>query len=839
VSESIVRGIAQKKLKTRFFVSLSNINFYQNDMKTSGLDVHKIYYLCAKIFTFVAKIIIIICEIMTNSISNKKVTFPVLKMSCARCAANVQKTLRQQPGVKSANVNFANKTVSIEYNTTATNAEKLRDAIRLAGYDLFVTSEEEEETGNVCEKLEEEEKRQYRQLKRLLIIAVPLSAVLIILSMTSLMHQPWSKPAMAILSTPVLFFCGSRFFVGAYKQAKHKQMNMDTLVALSTATAYVFSLFGLFFSTFWTRRGFHSDVYFEATAVIITFVLLGKLLEERAKQKTSASVKKLIALQPKTATIVREGGQWEEIPIKNIRINDILLVKAGEKIAVDGTITEGHSFVDESMITGEAIPLEKNQGENVFAGTINQNGTFKLRAMKIGRETLLAQIIQLVEEAQNTKAPIQKQVDKVTGIFVPIVVTIALFSALMWLAFKGENDWVYALLAFVTVLIIACPCALGLATPTAIMVGMGKGAEQGILIKDMDSLETLRKVDTIVLDKTGTITQGIPAVTDVKWLIPETDHLRNILFNMEKASGHPFAEAIASFLPDAGAENPIVLEVKPGKGVRATIAQEIFYVGNSRLFQSVPIDAECLEWIAGKEDESKTVVLFGSDARIFALFALADKIKDSARQAIEQWQAAGIDVIMATGDNNTTAKEIARQAGIKEYFSYSLPDDKLHLIERKQQAGKVVVMVGDGINDSAAMAQANVSIAMGKGSDITIEIASVTIISGDLRKINTAIQLSRNTVATIRQNLFWAFIYNLISIPVAAGILYPFNGFLLNPMFAGAAMALSSVSVVINSLRFNGSYGFDNASPQAAMHCQSREKHESKVSEYRKELSQK
>jgi Cu2+-exporting ATPase len=741
---------------------------------------------------------------MSTPTSNQKVTFPVLKMSCAGCAANVQKTLRKQPGVKNADVNFAGKTAFVEYNPALTNTGKLQAAVRLAGFDLIIPAEDDadDDTGVQLEKIE---KQQYRRLKRLLILALPLSAALIVLSMTPLMHQPGAKIAMAILATPVLFICGNRFFSGAYKQAKHRQMNMDTLVALSTATAYLFSLSVLFFPSFWEKHGFHSDVYFETVAVIITFVLLGKLLEEKAKQKTSASMKKLMSLQPKTATIVREGGVLEEVSIKNICTNDILWVKAGEKIAVDGILVEGHSFVDESMITGEPLPVEKEPGKTVFAGTLNQHGTFRLQATQIGRATLLAQIIHLVEEARNTKAPIQKLVDKVAGIFVPAVLLIALFSAFLWLVFGGENVWAHALLAFVTVLIVACPCALGLATPTAVMVGMGKGAEQGILIKDMDSLETLRKVDTLVLDKTGTITKGIPVVTDVKWLTLPTSRLQNILFSMEKASGHPLAEAILSLFPDAVPDNTLALTVKPGEGILATTCKETFYAGNLRLFRCVTIENDLLQWIAGKEREGKSLVLFGSDVRIFAVFALSDEIKETSRQAIAGLQLSGIEVLMATGDNEATAKEIARQAGIKDCLSACLPEDKLRLIEKKQSQGKVVAMVGDGINDSAALAKANVGIAMGNGNDIALETASITIISGDLRKINTALQLSRNTVATIRQNLFWAFFYNLISIPVAAGIFYPLNGFLLNPMIAGAAMALSSVSVVINSLRIHNS----------------------------------
>jgi Cu2+-exporting ATPase len=742
---------------------------------------------------------------MANTVTNKKTSFSVLKMSCAGCAANVQKILQKQPGVKNASVNFANKTALVEYNAAIVHTEKLQAAVRSAGYDLVVNSDDES-SDNVYERLEEEEKRQYRRLKMITFTAIFLSTGLIILSMTPFMHQTWARYAMGVLSTPILFVCGSSFFIGAYKRAKRLHASMDTLVALSTATAYLFSVFSLLFPHFWNRYGLHSEVYFETSGVLITFVLIGKLLEERAKQKTSVSIKKLISLQPQTATIVRPEGKLEELSIKSIQIDDIVFVKAGEKVPVDGIITEGYSFVDESMITGEPIPIEKNPDTNVFAGTINQQGSFKFRATKIGKETLLAQIIQLVTEAQSTKAPIQKLVDKVAGIFVPLVVSVALLSALLWLFLGEENVLVHALLSFITVLIVACPCALGLATPTAIMVGMGKGAEDGILVKNMDGLEILRKVNTIVLDKTGTITKGIPVVTDMKWLTAETEELYNILFSMEKASNHPLADAIISVLPPAELKSSLALEIVPGLGVQATIGKNTFYVGNFHLFQSIPKENEIIEWITEKENEGKTVVLFGSDQQLFALFALSDEIKESARQTVEQLQAMGIKVVMATGDSEGSAKTIARQAGIREYFASALPNDKLRLIKKEQQAGKVVAMIGDGINDSAALAQADVSIAMGKGNDMAIDVAAITIISDDLRKISTAIHLSKNTVATIRQNLFWAFIYNLIGIPIAAGILYPFNGFLLNPMIAGGAMALSSVSVVVNSLRFNRSY---------------------------------
>jgi Cu2+-exporting ATPase len=728
----------------------------------------------------------------------RKGTFPILNMACAGCAVNVQKTLNNQPGVKNASVNLAGKNAFIEYDSSVTNPAKLQVAVRSSGYDLIPISDDEtEENGN--NSLEEEEQRQYRRLKTLTIIAIVLSSFLIVLSMTPLMHHQTSKYLMFLLATPVVFVCGRRFFIGAIKQARHKSMNMDTLVALSTSTAYLFSIFSLFFPQFWLAHGLSAEIYFETAAVIITFILVGRLLEEKAKRKTSSSIQKLIGLRPKTATIVKPDGKLEEVAIKYIQINDIILVKSGEKIAVDGTITEGNSFVDESMITGESLSVEKKQGDAVFAGTINQHGSFKFKAVKVGRETVLSQIIRLVEEAQNSKVPLQKLADKWVGIFVPAVLTIALISALLWIFLDSSNPFVHALLAFVTVLIIACPCALGLATPTAVMVGIGKGAELGILMKDMDSLELLRKVNTIVLDKTGTITKGIPVVTDTKWFVPETAELRNILFSMEKMSDHPLAVEIASTLKGADLQNSITIETKPGAGIAAFIEGKRFYAGNTHLFSS--IDSELAEWIGERENESKTVVLFGSDSQMLAAFALADEIKESSQQAIEQLHAAGIEVIMATGDNETTAKEIARQAGIKHYLSKALPDDKLDLIKEKQQEGKIVAMVGDGINDSAALAQANISIAMGKGSDIAIEVASVTIISGDLRKITAAMRLSKDTVTTIRQNIFWAFIYNIISIPVAAGILYPVNGFLLNPMIAGAAMALSSISVVGNSLR--------------------------------------
>ena len=784
-----------------------------------------------------------------------KVTVKITGMSCANCASHVQKALQKQPGVRSATVNFAGQTASVEYDKTLTGVTELRKAVQEAGYGLIVATGDDD----VDSLSEQAEKRHYRLLKTRTVTALILSAGLIALSMTSPESLPRAGYAEGILATLVLFVCGRSFFIDAYRQAKHRRMNMNTLVALSTATAWSVSLFSLLYPQF-----IHTGLYFETAGVLIAFILTGKLLEENAKRKTSDSIKKLIGLQSRTATLVSPDGSTAEIDVREIGVHDIIWVKAGEKIPVDGAVTDGYSFVDESMITGEPVPVEKNRGQHVFAGTVNQHGSFKFRVTKSGNETLLAQIIRLVSEAQNTKAPVQKIADKITGIFVPAVATIATLAALLWILFGGSDAWSHAFSAFVTVLIIACPCALGLATPTAIMVGTGKGAGQGILIKDTDSLETLRKVNTIVMDKTGTLTQGIPKVTDMRWLVPETEELRRILFGMEKSSGHPLAKAIMEVIPNtAGSIDSLALEILPGKGVKASVENTNFYVGNSLLFASagnntagengsslpieleapfqlnwkppsnrlgspLPIDLEApfqltwkppsnwkgsllpvrnevSEWIAGKENEGNTIVLFGTDRQIMAVFAISDEIKPFSRQSIRQLQASGIEIVMATGDGEASARTIARRAGIEEILAQALPEDKLRLVKTKQQEGKTVAMIGDGINDSAALAQADVSIAMGKGSDIAVETAGVTIVSGDLRKIAAAVRLSRNTVTVIRQNLFWAFIYNLIAIPVAAGALYPFTGFLLNPMIAGAAMAFSSVSVVLNSLRFNGS----------------------------------
>lgn len=727
-----------------------------------------------------------------------KKTFPVLKLHCASCAKRTEDILNKQEGVVNASVNYASTSAIVEYNPTITSPQTLRDAVQKGGYDLFI---EDAEQQDAAAKLEEIHTKYTADLKKRTIWAIILSIPVVIIGMF-LMDIPYANEIMWVLSTPVVFWLGRDFFVNAWGQAKQRAANMDTLVALSTSIAYIFSVFNTLFPSFWLERGVEPHVYFEASSVIIAFILLGRLMEEGAKGNTSSAIKKLIGLQPKTVTLVTADGQHKETPIAQVRIDDIIIVKPGEKIAVDGTITEGSSYVDESMLTGEPVPVSKNTGDNVFTGTINQKGSFQFKAQKVGADTVLSQIIKMVQDAQGSKAPVQKLVDKIAGIFVPVVISISILSLILWLILDSVNGFTHGLLAMVTVLIIACPCALGLATPTAIMVGIGKGAEKGILIKDAESLESAKKVNAIVLDKTGTITEGKPVITDMIWLNNDHSHAKE-LAGIERLSEHPLAEAIVNHFKSIPPATVSEFESITGKGIKATVDGNLYYAGNQQLMieNGIVID-KYMEHEAQKlANGFKTVVWFANSENVLAVIAIADKIKETSKAAIQQLQSAGIEVHMLTGDNNATAKQIASEVGVNHYKAEVLPAGKAAYVKELQSRGKVVAMVGDGINDSAALAQADLSIAMGKGSDIAMDVAKMTIISSDLNKIPEAIKLSVQTVRTIRQNLFWAFIYNLIGIPIAAGILFPINGFLLNPMLAGAAMALSSVSVVTNSLR--------------------------------------
>ncbi len=721
-------------------------------------------------------------------------------MSCASCASRVESFVKTLPGIKSASVNFADNSLKIEFLPEVITPLEIKKAVRSIGYDIIIDEVNSQE-------LKEEAQQQY--LKKIGINtagAASFSILLVIISMF-LTYIPYASYIMMFLAIPVVFWFGRQFPVGALKQLKHRSANMDTLVALSTGIAFLYSTFVTLFPHLFEKEGIQSHVYFEASAVIITFILLGKLLEEKAKSNTSSALKKLIGLQVKTVIAVLPDGEQKEIPVSNVMPEDTLLVRPGDKIPVDGIITTGSSFVDESMITGEPLAVEKTVQSRVFAGTINQKGSFKFRAEKTGDDTLLAQIIKMVREAQGSKAPVQHLVDKIAGIFVPVVILIALVSGVAWYISGTENALIHSLLAIVTVLIIACPCALGLATPTAIMVGIGKGADNGILIKDAESLEIAHKVNAVVLDKTGTITMGEPAVKGIMWdKKADIEKNSSILFAIQKSSEHPLAEPVVRYLENDGIKGNLLsvhIESITGMGVRAIVDQEEYFIGNKRVLDEkrISINNELTEYSDKWQNEANTISYFTDSEQVLAVISVTDRIKDSSVDAIKNLHDLGIEVHMLTGDNEAAAKSIASEAGIDSYQAEALPQVKFDFIRQLQQQGKTVAMAGDGINDSQALAQADVSIAMGKGSDIAMDVAKMTIISSDLRKIPQAIKLSKQTVRTIRQNLFWAFIYNIIGIPIAAGVLFPFTGFLLNPMIAGAAMALSSVSVVSNSLR--------------------------------------
>lgn len=782
---------------------------------------------------------------------NIKMTFPVVGMSCASCAARVDKTLNRQAGVVSASVNYAAATAQVEFDPGKCSAESLRKAVQDAGYDLIIPVQgaSEEATYDEAEDIHE---KHYRTLKRKTLAAFILAVPIMVLGM-AFMDVGWMKYLLFALSTPVVFWLGSGFFISAWKQLRHGTANMDTLVASSTGIAWLFSVFNMLFPQFWLSRGIVPHVYFESSAMIIAFILLGRLLEDRAKRNTSSAIRKLAGLRPKTVVMITPEGE-KEVAISSVRPGDVLVVKPGEKVAADGTVLSGESYVDESMLSGEPVAVGKKAGDNVFAGTVNQKGSFRMSADKVGVDTMLSQIIKMVQDAQGTKAPVQKLVDKIAAVFVPAIMAIAFVAFLGWLIFAPENGFTHGLLAMVTVLIIACPCALGLATPTALMVGIGKGAENGILVKDAESLEVARKIDTVVLDKTGTLTEGHPRVTGCKWLYPgnvvraadihtgedrldsiahpengtscrkntsdentvRTLDCRSVLLALEKNSEHPLSEAIVNYLETASGPRPASscrisaayppvtsFEVIPGRGIRGEVDGTEYFAGNSAMMheKGIKISPQVMAESQAWETESKTVVWFADKDNVLAVFAIEDALKPTSAQAVRDLEALGVEVYMLTGDNEESARATAEKAGIRHYRAGVLPQDKTAFVRQLQSQGRKVAMVGDGINDSAALAQADLSIAMGQGSDIAMDAAMVTILSSDLMKIPQTMRLSTLTVRTIRENLFWAFFYNVIAVPIAAGVLYPINGFLLNPMIGGAAMALSSVSVVSNSLR--------------------------------------
>jgi len=722
-----------------------------------------------------------------------KKTIAVSGMSCAACASSVGSITTAQPGVKSAQVNYATHTLLLEYDQQA-NLPAIQKAVQAGGYDLLIDAE------NAVESSRLEQQKQYKSLLRNLWGAALFTLPVFLLGMFW-MDAPYANLWMLLLSSPVLFFFGRQFYSNAWKQARIKRANMDTLVALSTAIAWSFSLFNTFFPEYWHSRGLQPHVYYETAAVIITFILLGRVLEARAKAGTAAAISKLLGQQPKTVVALR-AGKHVEISIDSVQAGEQLLVRAGEKIPVDGQVHGGSSYVDESMLTGEPVAVGKKTGDQLYAGTINQAGSLTMTAQKVGKDTLLAQIVRRVQEAQGSQAPVQQLVDRIAGIFVPVVMGIALLSMGVWLISGVDNAFSHALLALVTVLVIACPCALGLATPTAIMVGVGKGASLGLLIRDAESLERGRQVTQVVLDKTGTLTRAQAEVRHIRWHPQSGDKaaLEAVLLAGERQSDHPLAQSIVRALEGNHIQALPVewFENLPGKGIRFEVAGRRWLAGNAALLQS---EGVTLSDFWQNDAPTDTLVWLADEQDALACVQLHDPVREDAAAFIKQLQQAGMEVHLLSGDRQATADQVATELGIRHVSGDQLPSDKAAYLRALQAKGQVVAMIGDGINDSEALATADLSIAMGQGSDLAIDVARVTLLNNDLSKIPAFFQLSKKTVGTIHQNLFWAFIYNIIGIPVAAGLLYPFTGFLLNPMLAGAAMALSSVSVVLNSLR--------------------------------------
>ncbi|WP_218760991.1 cation-translocating P-type ATPase [Polaribacter sp. AHE13PA] len=729
-----------------------------------------------------------------------KEEYKVAGMTCASCAISIESYLKPQEGVIDVAVNYPNQSVTISYDENIIPLETIGNKVKEIGFKLILGTKED--TKKEFEALEE---KRLATLKNKLIFAAVFSVPIFIMSMFLMGKIPYENWIMMALALPVLFYSGAEFYTIAWKRLKNFSTNMDTLVALSTGIAFLFSVFNTVNPQYFLSKGLVPHVYFESAVIIITLILLGRFFEEKAKSKTSSAIKKLMGLKPKKVTAIRNGEE-KVISYDEILKGELIILKPGDKIPVDGKVKKGTSFIDESMISGEPIPVEKVKGSKVFAGTINQKGSLRIIATKIGDETLLSQIIRLVEEAQSSKPAIQKLADKIAGIFVPIVIGLAVVTFVLWYFLGPDPSITYALLTPITVLIIACPCALGLATPTALMVGIGKGAQQGILIKDAQALETAYKIDTLILDKTGTITEGKPKVTDLIWnKNTVSTELEKVVFAIESESEHPIAEAIVAHLKTIDTESVPIDSFTSitGLGAEATFKNELYRIGNESLMvqKEITIPTELSTKANSLKSEAKTVVYVAHKNTVVGLIAVADKVKETTLAAIEKLQQMGIEIHMLTGDNEQTAKAIANKVGIKNYQANVMPADKGAFVKKLQAEGKVVAMAGDGINDSHALAQADVGIAMGSGTDIAMESAGITLMHSDLKQISKAIQLSKATMKTIKQNLFWAFIYNLIAIPIAAGALYPINGFLLNPMIAGAAMSMSSISVLSNSLR--------------------------------------
>ncbi len=737
-------------------------------------------------------------------------TLKLRGMSCASCANSIEEAIGSVPGVSDVNVNFGAEQATIKYDSQRTDLEKIQDAVNAAGYSAFPL--EEIATGE--DDVEKEARQaESRDLVRKVWVGGVISAILVVgsLSMMTGLDLPLIPSWLSnhwfqlVLTAPVQFWCGYSFYINSWKALKRHAATMDTLITLGTSAAYFYSVFATLLPNFFINQGLMPEVYYETAAIVITLILLGRLFENRARGQTSEAIRKLIGLQARDARVIR-NGQELDIPIQEVQIGDMVLVRPGEKIPVDGEVIEGASTVDEAMVTGESLPVKKQPGDEVIGATINKTGSFKFRTTRVGKDTFLAQIVQLVQQAQGSKAPIQRLADQVTGWFVPAVIAFAIATFIIW--FNVMGNLTLALITTVGVLIIACPCALGLATPTSIMVGTGKGAENGILIKGAESLELAYKIQTVVLDKTGTLTEGKPTVTNFVTVNGTANRnelkLLQWVGSVERNSEHPLAEAVVRYTQSQQVDliDAHKFEASAGSGVQGTVEGHLVRIGTQRWLAELGIDTAALQQQKSDwEAAGKTAVFIAVDKQIQGLMGIADALKASSPEAVRALQRLGLEVVMLTGDNHQTAQAIAREVGIKRVLAEVRPDQKAATVQSLQSEGKVVAMVGDGINDAPALAQADVGIAIGTGTDVAIAASDITLISGDLQGIVTAIQLSRATIRNIRQNLFFAFIYNVAGIPIAAGILFPVFGWLLSPIVAGGAMAFSSVSVVTNALR--------------------------------------